>query len=76
MSVWSAQRPSAGDLSFAALYDEDFPHWMTDFACPNCLLTVKNGCIGLTQGGLEIKYPLWEGMSGKGSLLAKSSGPI
>ena len=37
------------------------------------LFIVKNRCI-LPEGGLEIKYLLWERMSGKGSLLAKPSG--
>lgn len=41
----------------------------------NCLLKVKNGCIPLTQGGPEMKYLLQEGMSKKGTLLAKTSGP-
>ena len=35
---------------------------------------MENGCIQLTQGGPEIKYLLQEGMSRKGSLLAKLSG--
>ena len=36
----------------------------------------RKECIQLTQGGPEIKYLLQEGMSGKGSLLAKPSGPL
>jgi hypothetical protein len=44
-------------------------------SCLNCLLIMEKWCIQLTQGGPEIKYLLQEGMSGKGSLLAKPSGP-
>jgi hypothetical protein len=36
---------------------------------------VENGCIPPSQGGPEIKYLLQEGKSGKGSSLAKPSGP-
>ena len=37
---------------------------------------MENGFISTPQGGPEIKYLLQEGMSGKGSLLAKlSQGP-
>jgi hypothetical protein len=37
---------------------------------------MENGCNPLPQGGPEIKYLLQEGMSDKGSLLAKPSGSI
>ena len=37
---------------------------------------MENGFISTPQGGPEIKYLLQEGMSGKGSLLAKPSGPL
>jgi hypothetical protein len=36
----------------------------------------ENGCVLASQGEPEIKYLLWEGMSGKGSLLTKPSGPV
>jgi hypothetical protein len=42
----------------------------------NCLLVVENGCKPPPQGGPWIKYLLQEGMSGKGFLLAKPSGPL
>jgi hypothetical protein len=46
----------------------------------NCLLIVHCGkqmhAIPTSQGGLEIKYLLQGGMSEKGSLLAKPSGPL
>ena len=46
----------------------------TILACPNNLLfIVENGYIQLTQGRLEIKYMLQEGMSRKGITLAQSS---
>ena len=40
---------------------------------------VENGFVKpypTSQGGLEIKYPLQGGMSGKGSLLTKPSSPL
>jgi hypothetical protein len=37
---------------------------------------MESGYIPPPQGGPEIKYFLQEGMCGKGSLLAKSSGPV
>lgn len=46
----------------------------TILACPNNLLfIVENGYIQLTQGRLEIKYILQEGMSRNGITLAQSS---
>ena len=36
---------------------------------------MENGCVPTSQGGPEIKYLLQGGTSGKGSLLAKPSGP-
>jgi hypothetical protein len=44
-------------------------------AYPYCFLAVEDGCIQLLQGGPELKYFLQEGMSRKGSLLSKPSGP-
>lgn len=65
----------------ARLYNEGFPSWwflVRDkvFACPNCLFVVENGFTPLTQSRQEIKYPLQEGMSRKGSLLAKPLGRL
>ena len=37
---------------------------------------MENRCLQPPQGGPEIKYLLQEGMSGKGFLLAKPSGPL
>ena len=37
---------------------------------------MENGCISIPEGGPEIKYLLQGGMSEKGSLLAKHSGPL
>lgn len=37
---------------------------------------IENGCIPPPQGGPEIKYLLQGGMSRKGCLLAKPSGPL
>ena len=41
-----------------------------------CLLIAENGCTPPPQGRPEIKYLLQGGMPGKGSLLAKPSGPL
>jgi hypothetical protein len=40
------------------------------------LFIMENGCIPTSQSGPEIKYLLHEKTSGKGSLLAKPSGPL
>jgi hypothetical protein len=40
------------------------------------LFIMENGCMPTSQLGPEIKYLLQERMSGKGSLLAKPSGPL
>ena len=59
---WSAERPSAGDIGCAALYEKGSPpprqFLMKDtvLACLSLLLIVTNGYIQLTQGGPETKY--------------------
>ena len=56
----------------AVLDERDSPWFQTIY----WLFIVENGCIPPSQGGPEIKYLLQEGMSGKGSLLTKPSGPL
>lgn len=56
-------------LPIAVVDERDSPwfHW---------LFILKNGCIPTSHGGPEIKYLLQRGMSGKGSLLTRPSGPL
>jgi hypothetical protein len=59
-------------FSTVVLDERDSPWLQTVY----CLVTMENGCIPPSQGGPEIKYLLQEGMSGKGSSLAKPSEPL
>ena len=43
--------------------ERDSPYFQTVY----WLFIMENGDVPISQGGPEIKYFLWEGMSGKGS---------
>ena len=83
--VWQHRRPSPGDLG-SCLVVESFLHaphssskWKRQSAFIHTiywLFIVENGCILTFQGGPKIKCPFRGGMSEKGSLLAKPSGPL
>jgi len=79
----STKGPSVGDFDSVALYGglKSSPKEVFVERDSPCLSTLfiycsswKMGSLQLTQGKPEIKYLLQEGMSRKGSLLAKPSG--
>lgn len=59
-------------LSMVVFNERDSPWFQT----VHWLYIMENGCITTSQVGPEIKYLLQEGMSGKGSSLAKPLRPL
>jgi hypothetical protein len=70
--VSTSQQVKAFSKLFMAALEETVLGSKVFIACSSW----KNKSIPPPQGGPELKYLLQEGMSGKGSVLAKPSGPL